>query len=116
MYLYAAAFSSGRIPPSPLHMAVFAMAAPLDRAVFASLDRAPKDMWETKTGVSSTMGLAAFFPMMVFVTTGSPSFSGAGSSCAPFIRISSQLGMGICVPMAAWILCPVTDISWISLI
>ena len=46
MYLYAAAFSSGRIPPSPLHMAVLAMADPMARAVLISLDNAPKDMWE----------------------------------------------------------------------
>ena len=44
MYLYAAAFSSGRMPPSPLHMAVFAMALPFERAIFASLERAPKDI------------------------------------------------------------------------
>ena len=44
MYLYAAAFSSGRIPPSPLHMAVFAIALPFARAVFISFDIAPNDI------------------------------------------------------------------------
>ena len=44
MYLYAALFSSGRIPPSPLHMAVPAMALPFAKATFISFDIAPKDM------------------------------------------------------------------------
>ena len=47
IYLYAAAFSSGRIPPSPLHIAVLARAEPFASAIFASLDSAPKDMCVT---------------------------------------------------------------------
>ena len=46
MYLYAASFSSGKMPPSPLHIAVPAAALPLARAIFVSRERAPKDMWE----------------------------------------------------------------------
>ena len=45
MYLYAFFISSGRIPPSPLHWAVFTAALPLANAILVSLERAPKDMW-----------------------------------------------------------------------
>ena len=102
------------MPPSPLHMAVLAMAEPLDRATFTSLDKAPKDIWEMYTGFSSTMGFWACLPMTVVVSTGSPSFRGAGFSWAPSSRISSQLGMGIRVPMEPPMDFPVTAISWIS--
>ena len=39
---------------------------------------------------------------------------GGGFSCAPNSRISSQPGMGICVPIAPPMVRPVTAISWIS--
>ena len=80
MYLSAASISSGSMPPSPEHMALAAMAVPLARAILASLERAPKDMWETNTGFSSTRGFLACLPMTVLVLTGSSSASGIGSS------------------------------------
>ena len=46
IYLCAASFSSGRMPPSPLHMAVPAAALPLASAIFVSLESAPKDICE----------------------------------------------------------------------
>ena len=63
MYLYAASRSSGRIPPSPLHMAVFAIAEPFARETLISLDNAPKDMWETYTGFSRIIGFLACLPI-----------------------------------------------------
>ena len=44
MYRSAAAISSGSTPPSPEQVAVPAMDAPLAKAIFASRDKAPKDM------------------------------------------------------------------------
>ena len=116
MYLSAACISSGRMPPSPEHMAVWAMAEPLASATFASRERAPKDMWEMYTGFSRISGRLARGPMTVVVRTGASSSSGIGSSWAPKIRMSSQFGIGSSVPIAADWLLPVTAISWISFI
>ena len=66
------------------------------------------------TGCSSTMGCFACFPITVLVLTGACSSRGGGFNCAPRIRMSSQPGMGIRVPMAAMMLLPLTAISWIS--
>ncbi len=115
IYLCAAAFSSGRIPPSPLHMAVPAAALPLASAIFVSRERAPKDMWEMYTGISSTMGFFACFPMTVFRETGACSSRGMGFSWAPSTSTSSQFGIFILVHMASIADFPVTAISWISL-
>ena len=71
-------------------------------------------MWEIYTGLFNTMGFLACLPITVVVSTGSPSFNGAGFSCAPRRRTSSQFGMGILVPMAPPMDLPVTAISWIS--
>ena len=91
-------------------MADFARALPFAREIFASLDKAPKDMWDTYTGFSSTSGFFARGPITVVVSTGASSSSGMGSSWAPRIRISSQEGMGSCVPMAAETDFPLTAI------
>ena len=58
------------------------------------------------------MGFFAFLPMTVSVTTSAPSSMGSMSSCAPRIRISSNPGTGIRVPMAPPTVDPFTDISW----
>ena len=116
MYLWAAAFSSGKIPPSPLHMAVPAIALPFASAVFDSFESAPKDMWEIYTGISITMGFFACFPITVFKDTSACSSNGGGLSCAPSTRMSSQPGIFICVPIASIADFPVTAISWISFI
>ena len=60
------------------------------------------------------MGFLACLPMTVVVSTGSPSSSGGGLSCAPSSRMSSQFGMGILVPIEPPMDFPVTAISWIS--
>ena len=46
IYLYAASFSSGKMPPSPLHIAVPAAALPFASAIFTSLESAPNDICE----------------------------------------------------------------------
>ena len=46
IYLYAASFSSGRMPPSPLHIAVPTAALPFAIAIFVSLESAPNDICE----------------------------------------------------------------------
>ena len=101
IYLAAASLSSGRIPPSPLHMAECARALPLARDILASFESAPKDMWDMYTGLPSISGFLAFGPITVVVSTWACSSSGGGFSCAPRISMSSQQGMGICVPMAS---------------
>ena len=62
------------------------------------------------------MGFFARLPITVVIFTGSCSIKGGGFSCAPRIRISSQFGMAIFVPMASIIVFPLTAISWISFI
>ena len=88
-------------------MAVFASALPLARASFASLDNAPKEIWETKTGVSSISGKAAAGPIIVCVATGCVLLSGIFASCAPLMRISSQEKVGMRVRMGSIIDFPV---------
>ena len=56
MYLYAFSMESGNIPPSPEHIAVFTAALPFARAILASLESAPKDIWVINTGVSMIRG------------------------------------------------------------
>lgn len=90
------------------------MDAPLAKAIFASRDKAPKDMWEMYTGLSSTRGCLACLPMTVWVDTGASSSSGWEESWAPKSKISSQAGRGTWVPMAADRGFPVRAIWWIS--
>ena len=44
IYLFAASISSFKIPPSPEHIALPAIALPLERETLISLDSAPKDI------------------------------------------------------------------------
>lgn len=114
MYLWAAAISSQSAPPSPLHIAVPAMALPLDSAIFALPDNAPKLMWLMYTGISSSIGLRDPFPMTVRMDTSSHLSFGALASCAPRNRMSSKPGTSSSVSMALSTLLPVMDIAWMS--
>ena len=61
-------------------MAVFAMALPIAKAIFVSLDKAPNDICEIYTGPERIIGLLAFLPITVVVTTGASSSRGIGLS------------------------------------
>ena len=71
-------------------------------------------MWLTNTGLSRTIGLFAFFPMTVLRETSAPSSRGKGSSWAPRIRMSSNLGTFASVSMAPDMLLPVSAMAWMS--
>ena len=114
MYLWAAIISSHNAPPSPLHIAVPAMALPLDNAIFALPDSAPKLMWLMYTGTSSSIGLLDPFPMTVRMETSSHLSFGALASCAPRNRMSSNPGTSSSVSMALSTLLPVMAIAWMS--
>jgi len=104
------------MPPSPEHMAVLTAALPLARAVLASSEMAPKDIWLTYIGVSIIRGCFALGPMIVLVLTGSSSFKGSFATCAPLIRISSHFITGLPVRIGSRIELPVSAIVCISAI
>ncbi len=102
------------MPPSPEPRAVPAAALPRARAERASFDRAPNDMWLTRTGVPRTSGLAARGPMTVRVSTGSSRSSGRRASWAPLMRMSSQDTTGLRVRMGSTTDSPVKATRWMS--
>ena len=78
------------MPPSPLPMAVPARRDPLASATLASIDRAPKLMWLTKSGMASRSGFADRVPSTTDVSTGSSSSSGSRASWAGLNTMSSS--------------------------
>ena len=90
------------------------MALPLDRAILALPERAPKLIWLMYTGISRSIGLSAFFPMTVRMFTSLSASLGDVASWAPRNRMSSKFGTGTVVSMALSTLFPVSAIAWMS--
>ncbi len=102
-------------------MPVPASSAPRASATFASSDRAPKLMSDTKSGMSSRSGFFAPGPIVTSLPTSTSSSWGGVASCAVTNWIVSQRGSsGPGTPIAATGPCapfsPCAASVWIALV
>lgn len=94
------------MPPSPEQMARPASREARARAILASREIAPKDMWEIRMGISSRKGWALRPPSSTARETGSSSSKGRWASWAGRNWSALKLGTGRVVRMASTALEP----------